>query len=343
MNIVRFIPQIAQCAYATRGDAAYVNLFVASDAKLALSDGTVTLSQETDYPWKGASKITVADIEPRNSKPETRNQKPETRNFTLNVRVPGWCVGRPVPSDLYTQTTPGSLADFSVKVNGKVFAFTPEKGYCAISREWKKGDVVEVAMNMPVRRPILYCAEGVDNDGRVLDKSIAADAKFTPATCNILGNVYPAFTVQAASVRRGLRSSRVENAVLKLVPYFAWCHRGAGEMQTWFPVAPQVDSASFDFKLSASFCYPRDSISAACDGVLPKASNDESIPRHTFWDHKGTAEWVMCEFSQVEELKGVSVYWFDDGKNGNCRLPASWKARRQRGSTWGSRCRSTIP
>ena len=209
-----------------------------------------------------------------------------------------------------------------------------------------KGDVVEVAMKMPVRRvkahdavkqdrgrlavecgPILYCAEGVDNGGRVLDKSIAADAKFTPATCNILGNVYPAFTVQAASVRRGLRSSRVENAVLKLVPYFAWCHRGAGEMQTWFPVAPQVDSASFDFKLSASFCYPRDSISAACDGVLPKASNDESIPRHTFWDHKGTAEWVMCEFSQVEELKGVSVYWFDDGKNGNCRLPASWKAQ----------------
>ena len=346
VNIVRFIPQIAQFAYATRGDAAYVNLFVASDAKLALSGGTVTLSQETDYPWKGASKITVADIETRNQKPETRNQKPETRNFTLNVRVPGWCVGRPVPSDLYTQTTPGSQADFSVKVNGKAFAFTPEKGYCAISREWKKGDVVEVAMNMPVRRvkahdavkqdrgrlavecgPILYCAEGVDNDGRVLDKSIAADAKFTPATCNILGNVYPAFTVQAASVRRGLHTSRVENAVLKLVPYFAWCHRGAGEMQTWFPVAPQVDSASFDFKLSASFCFPRDSISAACDGVLPKASNDESIPRHTFWDHKGTAEWVMCEFSQVEELKGVSVYWFDDGKNGNCRLPASWKAQ----------------
>ena len=76
------------------------------------------LSQETDYPWKGASKITVADIETRNQKPETRNQKPETRNFTLNIRVPGWCVGRPVPSDLYTQTTPGSLADFSVKVNG---------------------------------------------------------------------------------------------------------------------------------------------------------------------------------------------------------------------------------
>ena len=23
---------------------------------------------------------------------------------------------------------------------------------------------------------------------------------------------------------------------LTLVPYFAWCHRGDGEMQTWFPV-----------------------------------------------------------------------------------------------------------
>ena len=57
------------------------------------------------------------------------------------------------------------------------------------------------------------------------------------------------------------------------------------------------------------------------------ASNDESIPRLTFWNHLGTKEWVACEFYEPETLKGVSVYWFDDGKKGHCRLPESWKVQ----------------
>ena len=333
VNVVRFIPQIAQFAYATRGDAAYVNLFVASDAKLNLAGGDVTLRQETEYPWTGLSRIEIAEA--------------GVKDFTLNVRIPGWCVGRPVPSDLYVQTEPGSLADFTVKVNGKPFSFTPEKGYCSINRAWKKGDVVEVCMNMPVRRikahdavkndrgrlavevgPILYCAEGVDNGGKVLDKVLAADAAFMPTTCNVLGNVYPALTAPAVSLRRGLKTGvRKEATTLTLVPYFAWCHRGAGEMQVFFPTEAKEENAARDYKTSASFCFPNDSVAAAFDGVLPKASNDESIPRLTFWNHLGTDEWVACEFTVPEEVKGVEVYWFDDSGKGHCRIPASWKVQ----------------
>ena len=318
VNIVRFIPQIAQFAYARRGDAAYVNLFVASDATLPLSGGVVQLSQETEYPWSGAVRITV-------------NPEADDARFALNVRVPGWCTGRPVPSDLYVQTEPGSLADFSVKVNGDAFSFTPEKGYCSISRAWKKGDVVEVSMNMPVKRikahdavkqdcgrlavergPILYCAEGVDNDGRVLDAVVAADAAFSPTTCEILGNVYPALFVPATSVRRGLHKTSIEKTTLKLVPYFAWCHRGAGEMQTWFPTAIEYANASRALTVKASHCNFSDSKRAAIDGILPKSSDDKTIPRLTFWDHLGTKEWTECTFTEVEEVKGVEVYWFDD-------------------------------
>ena len=341
VNVVRFIPQIAQFAYATRGDAAYVNLFVASDAKLNLAGGDVTLQQETEYPWKGLSRIEIADIGGKTASVQQQGR------FTLNIRVPGWCVGRPVPSDLYVQTVPGSLQDFTVKVNGQPFAFTPQKGYCPITRTWKKGDVVEVSMNMPVRRikahdavkndrgrlavergPILYCAEGVDNGGKVLDKVLAADAAFTTTTCNILGNVYPALTAPAVSLRRGLKTGvRKEATTLTLVPYFAWCHRSAGEMQVFFPTEAKEENAARDYKTSASFCFPQDSVAAAFDGVLPKASNDESIPRLTFWNHLGTDEWVACEFTVPEEVKGVEVYWFDDSGKGHCRLPASWKVQ----------------
>ena len=111
VNVVRFIPQIAQYAYATSGNTAYVNLFVASDAKLNLADGTVTLSQETDYPWSGKVKIKVM--------PGKTARVQQQGKFTLNVRIPGWCVGRPVPSTLYEQTEPSSLSNFKVKVNGE--------------------------------------------------------------------------------------------------------------------------------------------------------------------------------------------------------------------------------
>ena len=333
VNIVRFIPQIAQFAYATRADEVYVNLFVESDAKLALTCGEVKLSQMTQYPWSGYVRI---EVEPPR----------DGAKFALAVRVPGWCVGRPVPSDLYVQTTPGSLADFKVKVNGKDFAFSPEKGYCRIDREWKAGDAVELSMNMPVRRikahdavkddkgrlavergPVLYCAEGVDNGGRVLDKSVAPDAKFALAQCDILGNKYPALEVPALSSKKNVRGEvRTEPCTLKLVPYFAWCHRGAGELQTWFPVAPRAEDATPDYKLTASHCFPKDSISAMCDGILPKASDDTKIPRHTFWDKTGGRQWVQCDFDVNAKIGGVEVYWFDDGDKGRCRTPAAWKA-----------------
>lgn len=246
VNIARFIPQIPQFAYATKDDSTYVNLFIESEAKLKLKSGEIKLSQKTEYPWNGTVKITVDDIKAPNSKLSTLNSK-------LHIRIPGWCVGKPVPSDLYVQTEPGTLKDFTVKVNGVPFAFQPEKGYCRIDRAWKAGDTVEVVMNMPVRRikahdsvkqnigrlaiergPVVYCAEGFDNEGSVLNKAIASDAAFTRTTSDILGNRYPAFST-AAKVVSG--ENKGEKCELKLIPYFAWCHRAPGnEMQTWIPV-----------------------------------------------------------------------------------------------------------
>lgn len=333
VNVVRFIPQIAQFAYATRGNSAYVNLFVASDAKLQLAEGTVKLAQKTDYPWSGTSVLTVAPAH-------------EGQTFALHVRVPGWCVGRPVPSNLYVQTVPGSLEDFSVKINGEVIAFSPQKGYCVIERSWKTGDRVEIGVNMPVRRikahdavesdrgslavergPILYCAEGVDNGGRVLDKSIAGDAVFTETTCNILGNVYPAFTVPSLQLRKGVRASREIPCTLKLVPYFAWCHRGAGEMQVFFPTLPNALQAACGYDAKASCCHSTDTVRALCDGAEPKNSFDNTIRRMTWWDHRGTDEWVEYTLPEPEEISGVEVYWYDDEPTGACRTPESWNVQ----------------
>lgn len=334
VNIVRLIPQIVRFAYATRENAAYVNLFLESRASLALSCGQVTLTQKTDYPWAGDVRLCVAP-------------PADGARFSLHLRVPGWCVGSPVPSDLYTYTRPGSLADYTVTVNGERVAFTPEKGYCVLTRAWKKGDTVAISMKMPVRRvkahtavaadrgrlavergPVLYCAEAIDNGGSVLDKVLPADAPFTRTTCRILGHVFPAFTAPAFARRRTVRSESVLRPVtLTLVPYFAWCHRGAGEMQTWFPTAADGAQEQADCRFTASFCHAKDAVAALGDGILPKSSDDGSIRRFTFWDHCGTEEWVQCTFNQPEEVRAVDVYWFDDGQKGHCRVPASWRVQ----------------
>lgn len=230
VNIVRFIPQVATFAYAASGHDAYVNLFMESEASLELDCGKVKLRQKTDYPWGGGVGIAVTP--PRDG----------TR-FALYVRVPGWCVGRPVPSDLYEQVQPGSADDFSVSLNGERIEFKPVKGYCVIDREWKAGDKVDISMNMPIRRikahkkavanagrlavergPVVFCAEGVDNERTARCNSYYAvvpeKATFTESRISIGSETFPALDASNGT---------------KLVPYCIWGNRLPGnKFQTWF-------------------------------------------------------------------------------------------------------------
>jgi hypothetical protein len=86
--------------------------------------------------------------------------------------------------------------------------------------------------------------------------------------------------------------------------------------------------------VSASHCCASDSVEALVDGLEPRNSNDHSIPRFTWWDHRGTSEWVQYEFSNNRRVSSVEVYWFDDTGAGSCRVPESWKLLFQHGNLW---------
>jgi len=87
-------------------------------------------------------------------------------------------------------------------------------------------------------------------------------------------------------------------------------------------------------KLSASHCWRTDSVAAIADGKDPMSSHDESIPRQTFWDHRGTNEWLQMEFAEPREVRGTRVYWFDDTGKGSCRRPKSWRLLARHGDLW---------
>jgi hypothetical protein len=105
-----------QFIYTHDGDGLYVNLFVASE--LDWKDRKTVIRQETSFPAEEGTKLRVVSGKGQ---------------FTMYVRCPGW-------------VKPGAM---TVTVNGKPLDVgAAPSSYVAITRKWKKGDVVEVGLPM---------------------------------------------------------------------------------------------------------------------------------------------------------------------------------------------------
>jgi hypothetical protein len=85
---------------------------------------------------------------------------------------------------------------------------------------------------------------------------------------------------------------------------------------------------------TASHCWQADTVAALSDNLLPRSSNDQSIPRFTWWPHKGTAEWVQYNFEKPERIHGSALYFFDDTGRGECRIPKSWRLLYKTVNNW---------
>jgi hypothetical protein len=86
------------------------------------------------------------------------------------------------------------------------------------------------------------------------------------------------------------------------------------------------------YQISASHAH--DNLGAVIDELVPKSSIDTTIPRFTWWDHKGTGEWIQLDFSTPQKLSWCEVYWFDDEPKGGCRVPVSWKVLYTQNNKW---------
>ena len=164
------------------------------------------------------------------------------------------------------------------------------------------------------RGPILYCIEAVDHDGRVRDIALPDDAILTAERRDdLLGGV----TVIRTEGRRKMRGeseneAHFEPVNLTAIPYYAWNHRGYGEMRVWLPrkvetadLLPKPTIASTS-RASASHVWRSDSAAAMNDQREPKRSNDETIPRLTWWDHRGTSEWARYDFKRPTRVSPAS-------------------------------------
>jgi DUF1680 family protein len=227
VNLARFLPSFPGYVYAHKKDALYINLFVAGQGSVDLGKNPVNVIQDTNYPWEGSVEISI--------NPE------KEKEFPVYIRIPGWVRNEPVPSDLYSFLDPLE-AQFSLSVNSVEVEKDIVKGYVRIHRKWQKGDMIELDLPMSVQRviandkvednqgkvalqrgPFVYCFEEVDNGKNIKDLALADGMEFsTRFRSDLLGEVI----VIDGNDPDG-------SASVTAVPYYAWSHRGIGEMAVW--------------------------------------------------------------------------------------------------------------
>ena len=358
-NVVRFIPQIPSFAYATHGDTIHVNLYGSNSTGIPIGGETVELTQVSNYPWDGRVEITVGT----------------EAEFTLALRVPGW-LKTPFPSDLYRYTG-GTDAEPTLTLNGgSLSANADGKGYVRLARKWNAGDKIVFDLPMPVRRvtadekveschnrvalmrgPIVYAAEGPDNDGRVHSLLVPADAEFRALEQpDLLGGVTVLRGgIESLSWREPGAEPESTPHELTAIPYYAWAHRGREPMRVWLattPAAawPETPAAETSARIRTSGHLRWSNPGSVSDGLLPQSSTDPETPRF-LWDdtsakpigagtleggtHRGRnsrkVRWIQYDFLETREIDSCSFYWSttNDG-----RAPASFRILYQKDGKW---------
>ncbi len=341
-NIARFIPSLPGYVYAVNKRDVYVNLFMSNTSQLSVAGKGITLEQQTQYPWDGDIAIKVAAN--------------KAGQWAMKVRIPGWVRNEVVPSNLY-EFTDNLRPQYNITVNGNaVNGKLTDDGYFTIDRKWKKGDVVRVHFDMDPRTvrannnveadrgfvaiergPIVYCAEWPDNDFDIMGALVNQSPKMTveDGTLHAKEKKVADYYIKVIKTDAQLLSFdkqgrlNTEDVKLSLIPYYAWCHRGSGKMRVWLsqdlsssrPEQPAT-LASLS-KVTAS--TPAASLSAVNDRLVPKDGTDRSMPYYHWWPKQGVTEWIAYEFPEASTVQSSTVYWYDDGPWGGCRVPKAWR------------------
>ena len=347
-NLCRFMASVPGYAYAHKSDSVYVNLFIQGSARIPMAGDSIVISQENDYPWQGKMNIRL-DRTPK-----------DALSMTLLVRLPGWAKNQPVPSNLYTYVSAGETQldseRLDIKVNGQNVDYSMDKGYAAITREWKAGDQVTFLLPMDIHRvvanqqvaedqgrvalergPIVYCLEGDDNEGSVTDCVVSDDAIVTPQTDEATFSGNPMVTLEIAGGRAIYANNALgtEPKTMKAIPYYAWANRNLGEMEVWMARTPQ--KAKVDYRTVAhtdTLYYHLTEDPGTAAGVYP--SKSLALDKAKIANSLGVSQAELSSlfdneitFSAVEPSGAINA-------NSTANAPGHWFARDGHVVSWVS-------
>lgn len=218
-NVARLISSFGRYAYTEKGDIAYCNLFAAG--RVTFENG-VSLICETEYPYGFTVKYRVIN------------------GGRIAVRIPAWSEkfslelnGSPAKAevkDAYAYLTVCSGDEVVLTLDGEVKTVYPSSripalsGYAAI-----------------MRGPLVYCFEGVDNDGDVLSLRLCTEGEKAVSETSFRGGTLSVtargIRVQASEKLYSFTKAEKQSCTLKAVPYYLWGNRGETQMRVWLPEA----------------------------------------------------------------------------------------------------------
>lgn len=230
-NVARLINSIGMYAWDVEENTVFSHLYIGGTLNVTDEAGGC-IEVRTDYPVSGKVEYIFH--------PSDREMK-----MTLAVRIPYWS------------------SNTVIRQNDSEIKYLIKDGYAYVEGCFTEGDVVELTMDMDIRMvyaspkvsadsgracimrgPLVYCAEGVDNEGKILDLSIKSDGE---KYCSDKADFYGNYIIYADGFRTkeqgngnfgGLYSFEKpvkQPCKIKFVPYYTWGNRGINEMRVWMP------------------------------------------------------------------------------------------------------------
>jgi len=346
---------------ATADEGLCASMYSQSSVKAKVKGGAdITVQEDTGYPFRDTIKFTI--------------KSSNSVSFPLYLRVPRWCEGPTVHINgvsigvqapplsyivINRQWKSGDRIDLKLPMrvtvriwdknhNSVSLNYGPITFSADIKEKWEsvKGPDAWPAFEVKPESPWNY---GLALDPARSDRGVKVvkitgsvpDMPFiqsaAPVTMQVKARRIPEWQADADNVVGLLQQSPVQSnqplETITLVPM------GCARLRiTAFPTigegsdAHAWNTSSAWPKLTASFVH--DSLRAPKQDTVPASSSDESVPRFTWWDHRGTAEWVQMDFERPRSVRSTVIYWFDDTGHGQCRVPQSWRLLYRDGDQW---------
>ncbi|UZR98478.1 glycoside hydrolase family 127 protein [Chondrinema litorale] len=228
-NVVRFMPSISGYIYAQQDKDIFINLFIGSTTQVGVADKVLTITQRTDHPWDGNVNLVIETEAPVEA--------------IFRIRLPGWAVNQPVPSDLYNYLKP-SQGKIELLINDLPVDYKMEYGYAVVERAWQNNDIVTLNLPMEVktviansqvkedsgkvafeRGPVVYCFEGIDNEGQATDIKMSSD----------VSKDYAFESDFLQGIGRIVFKDKFHQSLA--IPYYARANRGESDMTVWVPIS----------------------------------------------------------------------------------------------------------
>ncbi|HQE33703.1 MAG TPA: glycoside hydrolase family 127 protein [Flavobacterium alvei] len=232
-NVTRTIAEVNNYAYSLSKEGLYVNLYGSNNLNSTTLNGEkIEIEQQTNYPWDGKVSLKIV--------------KAPKDIYAFFLRIPGWSQGT------------------TISINGKNINDAIASGsYQKIAQKWKKGDVIELNIPMPVelmqanplveevknqvavkRGPIVYCLESneLPANTKVNDVILDVNSKFTTDFIKIDNRQLLSITASSSIIPDNSWDKKLYKPIsikdnkeytVKLIPYFAWGNQGKGEMSVW--------------------------------------------------------------------------------------------------------------